>query len=315
MAGLGPYMLIGRTRDYAWSLTSAGNDNQDVFAERLCVPGKGKPTRSTRSYLYKGKCRAMRIFDAGKLGNQRDHLPPDRPRPRRRNRDGARQALRACPQALDLRPGRRLARSAQGDDRRPGDHAKRFWKYANRFGFTFNWAYTSRRATAFFSSGRLPVRARGLDRRLPTLGTGAYEWRGYLSRERPSPRPRWPARPAAQLEQQARARLHGRRRRALRLGPARGALQPVPEAPADQQRRRRHEQRRRRGPERLPRLARDPRHAATHGAPDARTRARSRSSTRGDTGAHPCWASPRAAPSPTRAPPSSARRGRGSSTR
>jgi penicillin amidase len=58
---------------------------------------------------------------------------------------------------------------------------QRFWKYANRFGFTFNWGYVSRTTTSFFSSGLLPVRARGLDRRLPTLGTGGYEWRGFLS--------------------------------------------------------------------------------------------------------------------------------------
>lgn len=57
---------------------------------------------------------------------------------------------------------------------------QRFWQYANRFGFTFNWAYTSRRWTSFFSSGLLPIRARGLDRRLPTLGNGNYEWRGFL---------------------------------------------------------------------------------------------------------------------------------------
>ena len=32
--GRGPYVLIGRTRDYAWSLTSASNDNRDSFLER-----------------------------------------------------------------------------------------------------------------------------------------------------------------------------------------------------------------------------------------------------------------------------------------
>ena len=42
----------------------------------------------------------------------------------------------------------------------------RFWRTANEFGFTFNWAYASRSATAYFSSGLLPKRARGLDRRL-----------------------------------------------------------------------------------------------------------------------------------------------------
>ena len=59
---------------------------------------------------------------------------------------------------------------------------KKFCDAANKFGFTFNWAYTSRKKTAFFSSGRLPVRPPGLDRRLPTIGTGDYEWTGYLSR-------------------------------------------------------------------------------------------------------------------------------------
>ena len=59
----------------------------------------------------------------------------------------------------------------------------KFWKTANKFGFTFNWAYVSREQTAFFSSGLLPERPAGLDRRLPTLGTGKYEWKGYLSRE------------------------------------------------------------------------------------------------------------------------------------
>src|SRR5262249_59790121 len=59
-----------------------------------------------------------------------------------------------------------------------------FWKTANEFGFTFNWAYASRTRTAYFSSAYLPRRANGLDRRLPTLGTGAYEWQGFLSRQR-----------------------------------------------------------------------------------------------------------------------------------
>src|SRR5690606_23296001 len=34
--GVTMYMLIGRTADYAWSLTSAGHDVRDVYVEQLC---------------------------------------------------------------------------------------------------------------------------------------------------------------------------------------------------------------------------------------------------------------------------------------
>ena len=36
--GLAMYILIGRTQNYAWSLTSAGHDVRDVYAEKLCEP-------------------------------------------------------------------------------------------------------------------------------------------------------------------------------------------------------------------------------------------------------------------------------------
>ena len=52
-------MLIGRTEDYAWSLTSASNDNRDQFLEQLCEPDGSAPTRDSRHYVYKGQCRAM----------------------------------------------------------------------------------------------------------------------------------------------------------------------------------------------------------------------------------------------------------------
>ena len=58
----------------------------------------------------------------------------------------------------------------------------KFYTVANRFNFSFNWGYVSHRHIAYFSSGRMPVRARGLNRFLPTLGTGRYEWKGFLTR-------------------------------------------------------------------------------------------------------------------------------------
>jgi acyl-homoserine lactone acylase PvdQ len=179
-SGIGLYMLIGRTRNYAWSLTSASNDNEDVFADRLCVPGGGKPTRASRFYVFRGRCRAMRIFDAGTLGGKEITFPMTVHGP-----VIGTATVHGRPYALTRK------RSTYGQDglslaalkamtEGRATTPQRFWKFANRFGFTFNWGYVSRTATSFFSSGRLPVRARGLDRRLPTLGTGAYEWRGFL---------------------------------------------------------------------------------------------------------------------------------------
>ena len=58
-----------------------------------------------------------------------------------------------------------------------------FFRVANEFDTTFNWHYLDRSNICFFSSGRLPVRARGVDSSLPTLGTGAYNWTVFLGQD------------------------------------------------------------------------------------------------------------------------------------
>ncbi len=181
VSGLGLYILIGRTQNYAWSLTSAGNDNEDVFAEKLCVPGGGVPTRTSQYYMFRGHCRAMHIFDAGSLAGKEIKFPVTVHGPviGTATVHGKAYALarKRSTYGQDVLSLGALKAMTEGRATTP----QRFWKYANRFGFTFNWGYVSRKATSFFSSGLLPVRAPGLDRRLPTLGTGGYEWRGVLS--------------------------------------------------------------------------------------------------------------------------------------
>ena len=46
--GLAMYLLIGRTEDYAWSLTSASHDVRDVFVEVLCEPDGVSADRRVR---------------------------------------------------------------------------------------------------------------------------------------------------------------------------------------------------------------------------------------------------------------------------
>jgi acyl-homoserine lactone acylase PvdQ len=179
--GLAMYILIGRTNNYAWSLTSAGHDVRDVFAEKLCNPDGSAPTRASTHYVYKGRCRALRNFDAGQLDGKalRFKTSVHGPVIGTATVGGKPYAL-ARKRSTFGRDGLNLA-ALHDMTAGKASTPEKFWKTANQFEFTFNWAYASRKATAYFTSGRLPKRARGLDRRLPTLGTGRYEWKGFLS--------------------------------------------------------------------------------------------------------------------------------------
>ena len=185
--GLSMYILIGRTPNYAWSLTSAGHDVRDVFVEQLCETDNSPPTRTTSHYLFDGQCRAMDTFTAGTLGST--------PLTYHQTVHGnvfATATVGGQPVALTRkrstfgRDGLNLAALRDMTQGRATTPA-RFWRTANKFGFTFNWAYAARNVTAYYSSGRLPKRAKGLDRRLPTLGTGAYEWRPSVLSNRKHP--------------------------------------------------------------------------------------------------------------------------------
>ena len=80
--GISFAVLLGRGIDYAWSATSAGSDLVDQYVETLCAG-------SDTMYLYRGECRAMTTFDAG-----RDRRPARRARP-------AARLPRDCPRARE----------------------------------------------------------------------------------------------------------------------------------------------------------------------------------------------------------------------
>jgi acyl-homoserine lactone acylase PvdQ len=179
---LAMYILIGRTPDYAWSLTSANHDVRDVFAEQLCEPDGSAPTRASTHYLYQGRCTPFVEFDAGTLNGTPIRYPTSVHGPVIGTATVQGQAV-ALTRARSTfgRDGLNLAALKDMTDGVATTPTK-FFAAADQFGFTFNWAYASRTSAAYFSSGLLPRRAFGLDRRLPTVGTGAYDWRGFLSR-------------------------------------------------------------------------------------------------------------------------------------
>jgi acyl-homoserine lactone acylase PvdQ len=185
-----PYVLIGRTRDYAWSFTSASNDIVDQFLEELCNPDGTPATRQSTHYLYKGRCRPMTTFEAGTLGATATE--PETQVTFRESVHGpvsGTVTVGGKPYAVaNLRStrGREITSGFigsglnEGAIRTPRDIPK----VARGFGLTFNLFYIDHRNIGFFSTGRLPIRAPGTNPSLPTLGTGQYDWRGFLSARR-----------------------------------------------------------------------------------------------------------------------------------
>jgi acyl-homoserine lactone acylase PvdQ len=174
-------MLIGRGEDFGWTLTSAGADVVDTYVETLCGGSDVK-------YLYKGRCRDMTRFDAGLL-----HGSPDREIVFPKTVHGPVIGYAVT------RAGQRVAisrkRSSYGRDvtdqlffqdltRGRVHNVRQFFRAASQTPQTFNAFYADNRDIGMFTTGRLPVRARGVDSGLPTDGRGGFEWRGFLSRQR-----------------------------------------------------------------------------------------------------------------------------------
>jgi acyl-homoserine lactone acylase PvdQ len=181
-----PYVLIGRTRDYAWSATSASNDNTDQFLEQLCNPDGSPATRESVHYRFKGRCRPMKTFNAGVLKGAGGE--PDEQVIFRETVHGpvsGTVTVGGRPYAVSTMRstrGREVTGAYIGSGLNEGAirSAKDLPKVASRFGFTFNLFYVDHKDIGFFSAGRLPIRAPGTNPSLPTLGTGQYEWRGFL---------------------------------------------------------------------------------------------------------------------------------------
>ena len=177
--GSGPYVLLGRGQDFSWSATSSSSDLIDQYVEELCG--------SDTSYRFNGQCVQMTNFDAGTLGAGGGQ-PAQQVK--------FRETVHGPVIGYATVGGKRVAISSKRSTRgREGinalafadlnanvvDSAQSFIDVMSQIEFTFNWSYVDDKDIALFSSGRLPIRPKKLDPGLPTLGTGQYEWQGFLS--------------------------------------------------------------------------------------------------------------------------------------
>ncbi len=178
--GLGFYIEIGRGPDYAWSATSASSDLIDEFAETLCGG-------DTHHYMYKGQCLAMGTFDAGTLKGT--GTTPDTELTYRTTVHGP---VVGYATSNGTKVAISLDRSTRGREllsaiplqvlSTGGVHSpQQFIDTMSGFELTFNWFYADSQHIAMVSSGRLPLRAPGVNPGLPTNGDGSDDWHGWLA--------------------------------------------------------------------------------------------------------------------------------------
>ncbi|MCW3004146.1 MAG: penicillin acylase family protein [Conexibacter sp.] len=174
------YMLIGRGADYAWSLTSAGADIIDTYAETLCGGSKTK-------YSYKGKCLKMEKVDAGTIAKGATSVKASFYRTVHGPVIGyAKDDKTGKPIALSQKRssyGRETVDQLFNQQMTYGrvHSARDFIKAAEKTPQTFNSFYGSATESAFYTSGAMPVRPKGVNGDLPVDGRGKYEWKGYLA--------------------------------------------------------------------------------------------------------------------------------------
>jgi acyl-homoserine lactone acylase PvdQ len=167
-------LLIGRGPDYAWSLTSAGSDVIDQYAETLCG---GSDTK----YMYKGRCRDMGFVNAGVIkGNPSPityHTTVHGPVIGYATVKGVRVAISQKRSSF----GKDILWQLPFEDLTVGrvHNARQFIRSMQQSPFTFNAAYADDRDIAMYSTGLFPNRPKGVDGDLPTNGTGSYEWHGF----------------------------------------------------------------------------------------------------------------------------------------
>ena len=169
------YVLIGRGEDFAHTLTSASGDIIDQYVEKLCNGGD-------TMYEYKGQCLEMGNFDAGSLDGQPVTFKTTVHGPvvGYATVGGEKVAISSKrssygKDSLDLLYNRRLSNGQVHS-------AKSFIKAASLTPQTFNSFYIDDKNIAMYTAGLLPIRNDKVDPGLPTLGTGKFEWTGFLGK-------------------------------------------------------------------------------------------------------------------------------------
>jgi acyl-homoserine lactone acylase PvdQ len=183
---------LGRGVDYAWSATSASNDNVDTVVERLCTRDGTPVTVHSTSYLVDGDCVPMdrRVHEETALPNPGATEPPRHLRfevlrtrhgiVQLRTTVGGRPVAIVSQRSTYHHEVDSIVGFARLNDPAQTHDAASFQHAASAIDYTFNWFYADSRDISYYSSGLLPQRATGTDFDLPRWGDTRYDWQGWL---------------------------------------------------------------------------------------------------------------------------------------
>ena len=178
LTGFGSYVIgvpaMGRAHDHGWLLTNAEIDNADTFVEKLNPANKYQYWFQNRWHNMQRRVETIRV----KGGNA--------------TKLEIAYTVHGVVTDWDLKNGRAFSRKIAGDaSRRLSTWAamidmgrardmKQFETAVSTLTSTFGVCYGDEKGQiAFWSAGLYPLRAPGVDPRLPTPGTGEFEWTGY----------------------------------------------------------------------------------------------------------------------------------------
>ncbi|MHB8718925.1 MAG: penicillin acylase family protein [Candidatus Dormibacteria bacterium] len=183
---------LGRGQNFAWSATSANTDNVDQVAELICDPNGGTPAANGTSYMYKGVCTPMTsqtFTETAVTKPAGTGAPVQLSHTIHYTVHGVVQGWTTVNGAPVAIVNERSTYGHEVDsgvgflslDRPSLTHdAASFEQSAAEIQYTFNWFYLDARDIAYYQSGLDPIRAPGADPNLPTWGTGAADWQGFL---------------------------------------------------------------------------------------------------------------------------------------
>ncbi len=170
-------IIMGRTDSNGFTFTTGESDLIDIYAEKLNPANR-------RQYWHNGAWRDMTVRQEVIKVKGAAPVTVDIERtvhgPVISREDGAETAYTE----KNAISGYELAGLAGMIELNRATDLQSYKKAAQAITFNFNINYAGTDGhIALYHSGRLPVRAKGVDPRLPTPGTGEYEWQGMLSPE------------------------------------------------------------------------------------------------------------------------------------